>query len=113
MIKKFSLIIFGCLVALPFLGSSNSTINFNPSCNGLESFIQNQYSVTGRTKNQYGQNYTVSLRVTGSSNYYGNIVSYVEYNDGNNWVRTQHYSVFNQAGVYTISVNYKTYYFEF
>jgi hypothetical protein len=99
---------------IEMLFSNNNSINKVRNLTYFENCLQtNKYAVTGRTRNQFGQNYTISLRVTGSSSQFGSYISQVEYNDGNNWVRTQYYSVFGQSGVYYVSVNYQTYYFEF
>lgn len=93
---------------------SNNSVGHTYNLSFLDGCVQsNQYAITGRTRNQFGQNYTISLRVTGSSNAFGSYISKVEYNNGYNWVKTQYYSVFGQGGVYYVYVDNQNYYFEF
>ncbi len=110
---KYTILILGLIITESSLGfSSIDKIELNRNLS-IENLVQNQYPVIGRTRNQFGQNYSINLRVTGSSNYFGNTISYVEYNDGNSWLRIQHNMVFGQGGVYYVSINYQNYYFEF
>ena len=74
---------------------------------------QDKYSVIGRTKKAYGQNYTINLRVTASC-FMGNCnISKVEYASNYGYTQVRHNWVYGQAGTYTVSVNGETYYFDF
>jgi len=72
-----------------------------------------KYAVTGYTRNEFGTNYSISLRVTGNSNSLYSYISYVEYNNGYQWVRVSHYAAFGEEYTYYVSVDYKKYYFVF
>ena len=74
---------------------------------------QGTFAVIGRTKNAFGQNYTINLRVTGSCVMGSCYVYAVEYATNSGYVNGIYQSVFGQAGTYTIYVNGQTYYFEF
>lgn len=72
-----------------------------------------KFAVTGYTRNSYGTNYSISLRVTGISSYYGNSISRVEYNDGSSWVSTSYTRVIGEEDTYRVNVGGNTYYFTF
>ena len=74
---------------------------------------QGTFAVIGWTKNSFGQNYTINLRVTGSCVMGSCYVYAVEYATNSGYVSGIYQSVFGQAGTYTIYVNGETYYFEF
>lgn len=72
-----------------------------------------QVKVTGTTSNENGQNTTISLRVTGSSTGLNNYVIYVEYEGGGEWKKVQFNYVLGQKGKYYVTIDSKTYYFEY
>ena len=74
---------------------------------------QGTFAVIGKTKNSFGQNYTINLRVTGSCMMGSCYVYAVEYATDSGYVSGVYQSVFGQVGTYTIYVNGQTYYFEF
>ena len=74
---------------------------------------QDTYAVIGRTKKQYGTNYTINLRVTGSCNFGSCYVRKVEYATNYGYSQVRHQSVFGQAGTYTVYIDGETYYFDF
>ena len=74
---------------------------------------QDTYSVIGRTKKMYGQNYTINLRVTASCFLNSCSIYKVEYASDYGYTQVRHQMVIGQAGTYTVSVNGETYYFDF
>jgi len=102
-------------VALAFLLTSNvfaTEIN-NPLIN-YSTVNQNYYAVTGHTRNQYGQNYSINLRIKGISGSYSSSIVSVEYNDGYDWIKIPYYSAIGaSSGTYYVSVNYQQFYFRF
>ena len=103
---------FGCLVAT----SSPANLTELPSIERVSisnDLQRDTYAVIGRTKKQFGTNYTINLRVTGSC-FMGTCSGYkVEYASDYGYQRASYQAVFAQAGTYTVYVNGETYYFEF
>jgi hypothetical protein len=96
-------------------GASSAQLNVIESANWNEykRYQFDQFAVTGYTRNNYGANYSISLRVTGSSSYYGNSINKVEYNNGSSWVSTSYYRVIGEDDTYRVSVGGNSYYFTF
>ena len=69
------------------------------------------YAVTGYTDNEYGQNYSIPLRICGSRGYGGVSINFVEANTGYGWSRVSHTSDFRQRNRYYVTVGGNTYYF--
>ena len=113
--KSMSLLFLFALLLLISnrVNSSHKTISYIDTNVKVVSLLQNQYAVTGRTRNQFGQNFSISLRITGNVNSFSSHISKVEYNDGNDWIQTQYHNVFGQGGVYYVNIDFKKYYFEF
>ena len=73
---------------------------------------QNWYSTTGATRNQYGTNYSVSIRVQGFEAYGGCVnISKVQVSSGGSWSSASYYSVYGEDCTYYISVGGNSYYF--
>jgi hypothetical protein len=72
-----------------------------------------RYAVTGYTRNQFGQNYSISLQIDGESGSYGSYINNVYYNDGYSWRKAFYSKVFGEDDTYSVSVGYSTYYFTF
>lgn len=97
------------LISIPY--SHANTINqFN---NEIKVNSSDRFSVTGYTRNRFGDNYSISLRITGTSNYYGNTISYVEYNDGYRWINVLYYVAYGEIDTYYVNVDFKQFYFRF
>jgi hypothetical protein len=100
-----------------FLASGNN-FTFLEKNNSFEKIVLlgsfDQFNVIGTTKNEFGQNYTISLRITGTSiQGFGNTINSVEYNDGNKWIQVSYQSVLTEKGKYYVMVGGKTFYFNF
>ena len=74
--------------------------------------LQDWYATTGTTRNTYGTNYSISIRVQGYAGY-GNCVSIskVQVSSGGGWSSTNYYSVYGEDCTYYVSVNGESYYF--
>jgi len=71
------------------------------------------YAVTGQTRNQFGQNYSIPLRVCATKIINQYSISYVEANVNGRWQRKRHTSDFTDRGTYYVTVGQYTYYFKF
>lgn len=87
-------------------------LNLNSSVERkAEKHPQNWYATTGTTRNMYGTNYSISLRVQGYD--YGGClsISAVEASSGGGWSSVSYYSVYGESCTYSVNVGYETYYF--
>ena len=75
---------------------------------------QNWYSTTGQTRNTYGENYSISVRVQGSEGYSGCVnISTVQVSSGGGWSSVSYSSVYGEDCTYYFSAGSNTYYFKF
>ena len=74
---------------------------------------QDWYATTGTTRNTYGTNYSVSVRVQGYSGYGGGCVSIskVQVSSGGSWQSASYYSVYGESCTYYVNVGGNNYYF--
>tara|TARA_Y100000766_G_scaffold259919_1_gene249300 strand:- start:345 stop:707 length:363 start_codon:yes stop_codon:yes gene_type:complete len=74
--------------------------------------LQDWYATTGTTRNTYGTNYSISIRVQGFAGY-GNCVSIskVQVSSGGGWSSANYYSVYGEDCTYYVSVGGQSYYF--
>lgn len=75
-------------------------------------FIQDWYATTGTTRNTYGTNYSINIRVKGFAGYGGCVtISEVQVSNGYGWSTVSYYSVYGEDCSYYVSVDGKSYYF--
>ena len=73
---------------------------------------QDWYASTGTTRNTYGTNYAISIRVKGYAGYGGCVsVSTVQVSSGGSWSTVNYYSVYGEDCTYYVSVGGESYYF--
>ena len=73
---------------------------------------QDWYATTGTTRNTYGTNYSISIRVKGYAGYGGCVsISTVQVNSGGSWSTASYYSVYGEDCTYYVSVGGESYYF--
>ena len=73
---------------------------------------QDWYATTGTTRNTYGTNYSISIRVQGYAGYGGCVsISRVQVSSGGSWSTVSYYSVYGEDCTYYVSVGGESYYF--
>lgn len=73
---------------------------------------QNWYSTTGQTRNTYGENYSISVRVQGNEAYGGCVnISTVQVSSGGGWSSVSYSAVYGEDCTYYFSAGSNTYYF--
>ena len=78
-----------------------------------ETKAQSKYRVTAQTEMSYGQNYWVDLIVEANSSSYSNYIRGVYYNDGTGLRYVSHSKVYGYENKYQVTIDWKTYYFNF
>ena len=75
---------------------------------------QDWYATTGTTRNSYGTNYSISVRVQGYSGYGGGCVSIsqVQVSSGGSWQSASYTSVYGESCTYYVYVGGNNYYFK-
>lgn len=107
--KKLSFV-FVLFALLSFDNDFNYQVkNTNIEDNNL---TQQWFATTGTTRNSYGTNYSINIRVKGSQGY-GNCINIyeVQVSNGYGWSRKSHYSVYGQECTYYINEGGQQYYF--
>lgn len=109
----FNTIYYLAIFLMFSLNDSNTIENFKNSEDkiSISCTYGDYYAVTGYTDNQYGQNYSLPLRICGSKGYGGVSINFVEANTGYGWSRVSHTSDFRQRNRYYVTVSGSTYYF--
>ena len=73
---------------------------------------QDWYATTGTTRNTYGTNYSISIRVQGYASYGGCVsISTVQVSSGGSWSTVSYYYVYGEDCTYYASVGGNSYYF--
>ena len=117
--KKIFSLFFLTLSFLLISSISYSSINKSkiitsksqPNSDTVE-LAQDWYATTGTTRNTYGTNYSISIRVKGYAGYGGCVsISTVQVSSGGSWSTVNYYSVYGEDCTYYVSVGGESYYF--
>ena len=102
--------IFTLLISFYSFSTTEEVLEPNKSENVIST--QDWYATTGTTRNTFGQNYSISIRVQGREMFNGCIsIRQVQVSSGGSWEKKSYRSVFGEDCTYKVSVNYKDYYF--
>ncbi len=105
---------FTLISSISFNANNDSSIVTSKSQLSNDSFevAQDWYATTGTTRNTYGTNYSISIRVKGYAGYGGCVsISTVQASSGGSWSSVSYYSVYGEECTYYISVGGQSYYF--
>jgi len=72
-----------------------------------------QINIVATAKNENGENFELTLRVTSTTIDSRKYIINVEYNEGSSWNKVTFYHVLGQKGKYYVTVNSRSYFFEY
>lgn len=114
---KFLLInlvaLFVLLTSFAASETAISTSEEDINLSNVEKSYGDWYAVTGVTRNAYGQNYSISIRVQGSQVPGGCVsISQVQISSGGSWQKVNYNIVFGEECTYYVVTQSETYYFQ-